>query len=222
MNAAGELYGGLIDPYEIGKEALAKIADLGATRAGRLVGEIRDSLWQLNQEGADNKYLQHHIDALFKEFITGEDYDLLYYNKPESDIAPCNQVKITYDNLTDIKDSTLCSMALQYLDKGEINYINRRHMSDEWLAKNLPIKPDVELTHTNHDLVYEMTHINSVNGQCKDLVVPHRTLKKKWYQEDIINTMSMPLGWLGVMLAAVGVSMVVGMISAAVLYGRAG
>ena len=73
----------LEDPHEKGKRVLKSIADLGASRAGKLVGEIQNNLWRLNQEGADNEYLKYHLAALFAEFITGEDYDLPYYDEPE-------------------------------------------------------------------------------------------------------------------------------------------
>lgn len=78
--------GRIEDYHEIGKDTLARVADLGASRAGRLVVEIVDSIQKLNQweKGFDNQYLKYHLKALFNEFITGEDYDLEYYDKPSA------------------------------------------------------------------------------------------------------------------------------------------
>lgn len=72
------------DAFTLGKNALANVADLGASRAGKLVVEITSNLLNLNQEGFDNEYLKWHLKALFTEFVTGEDYDLPYYDKPSA------------------------------------------------------------------------------------------------------------------------------------------
>ena len=71
------------DDFAIGKDTLGQIADLGASRAGRLVVEIEHNLWKLDHPNPDVKYLANHLHALFTEFRTGREYDLPYYNKPE-------------------------------------------------------------------------------------------------------------------------------------------
>lgn len=135
--------------HEVGKDALQSIADLGASRAGRLVVEIRDNLWQLNQSDTNAEYLINHIRALFEEFITGEEYDLPYYNKPEAKIDDdllLSMVKITWDNINNISSVKDYDDASERLDKGEVVWMNKDAMSI-----------DVESTCTN---------INST-GQCQ-------------------------------------------------------
>jgi len=209
---ASDWYNGAIDLHKLGKKTLASIADRGATRAGNLVAEIKDNISRLNQAGKDNEYLKHHLDALFTEFITGEDYDLLYYDKPKRselsmDPSSSNQIEITDENVSDIEDTILYEIALQHLDKGEINWLDKRHMSKEWHAENSDsscIFDDCKGCPACWDKAY------------KDLLdVP---IKKKWYQEDIELPEREWIMFVAPMLASIGIFCLIGIVWAVASY----